>query len=383
MKKSLIAFIVVLVIIFALPIVSFFKWTFQPKKPLKVLILDKTVPTLERDKHRSFNWILNHNKYVKTNKRRYSYKKDYMGFYPLRPLREKQWDRKVIRLSEVLNLADSLDVLYYTDTYGVYFNDWYKGLSKNRRSRLIDGGLKSNDYLLLKEMKDRNKLILAEYNILDYPTSPLDRNKTETLFGIHWTEWTGKYFESLDILKNPDFPPWIVSLYEKQYRKDWSFKNSGIVLVKGNRVVVLENETHLEIEVPYIYTTTYGQEKFDLPYKVNFPYWFEVIESGENNVIANFKIHSNEVGDSILYSNMIRKIFPAIIEQPGENNCYYFTGDFTYNPVNNKTAYFKGIEKLEFLLVNDAPGNGTRFYWSYYKPLITGILDRYYQKINP
>lgn len=383
MKKSIIAFIVVLVIILALPIVSFFKWTFQPKKPLKILILDKTVPTLERDKHRSFNWILNHNKYVKTNKRRYSYKKDYMGFYPLRPLREKQWDRKVIRLSEVLNLADSLDVLYYTDTYGVYFNDWYKGLSKNRRSRLIDGGLKAYDYLLLKEMKDRNKLILAEYNILDYPTSPLDRNKTEILFGISWTEWTGKYFESLDILKNPDFPPWIVSLYEKQFRKDWSFKNSGIVLVKGNRVVVLENETHLEIEVPYIYTTTYGQEKFDLPYKVNFPYWFEVIESGENNVIANFKIHTNEVGDSILYSNMIHKIFPAIIEQPGENNYYYFAGDFTYNPVNNKTAYFKGIEKLEFLLVNDAPGNGTRFYWSYYKPLITSILDRYYQKINP
>jgi len=383
MKKSLIAFIVVLVIIFALPIVSFFKWSFQPKKPLKILILDKTVPTLERDKHRSFNWILNHNKYVKPNKRRYSYKKDYMGFYPLRPLREKQWDRKVIRLSEVLNLADSLDVLYYTDTYGVYFNDWYKGLSKNRRSRLIDGGLKSNDYLLLKEMKDRNKLILAEYNILDYPTSPLDRDKTETLFGISWTEWTGKYFESLDILKNPDFPPWIVSLYEKQYRKDWSFKNSGIVLVKGNRVVALENETHLEIEVPYIYTTTYGQEKFDLPYKVNFPHWFEVIESGENNIIANFKIHTNEVGDSILYSNMIHKIFPAIIEQPGENNYYYFAGDFTYNPVNNKTAYFKGIEKLEFLLVNDAPGNGTRFYWSYYKPLITGILDRYYRKINP
>lgn len=383
MKKSLIAFIVVLVIILALPIVSFFKWTFQPKKPLGILILDKTVPTLERDKHRSFNWILNQNKYVKTNKRRYSYKKDYMGFYPLRPLREKQWDRKVIRLSDVLNLADSLDVLYYTDTYGVYFNDWYKGLSKNRRSRLIDGGLKSNDYLLLKEMKDRNKLILAEYNILDYPTSPLDRNKTENLFGINWTEWTGKYFESLDTLKNPDFPPWIRKMYTKQYRKNWNFKNSGIVLVKGNRIVVLENETHLEIEVPYIYTTIYGREKFDLPYKVNFPYWFEVIESGENNVIANFKIHTNEVGDSILYSNMIPKVFPAITEQPGENNYYYFAGDFTYYPVNNKTAYFKGIEKLEFLLVNDAPGSGTMFYWSYYKPLITGILDNYYHKINP
>jgi hypothetical protein len=384
MKKSFVFLIVVLIILLVFPVYSLFKWTFQPKRPLKILILDKTVPTLERDKHRSFNWILTHNKYVKSNKRRYSYRKDYIGFFPLRPLREKQWDRKRIRRTEIINLADSLDMLYYTDTYGVYFNDWYKGISRSRRTRLIYGGLNNNDYLLLKEMRDRNKLILAEYNILDYPTSPLERNKTENLFGIYWTEWTGKYFESLDTLKNPDFPPWILKLYSTQYRREWSYKNSGIVFLKGNnRIVVLENETHLDFEVPYVISTKYGREKFNLPYKVNFPYWFDIIESGENNVISNFKIHTNEVGDSILDVNMIPKIFPAVIQQPGDNNYYYFAGDFATNPVNHKTAYFKGIEKLDFLLTKDTPGNGTRFYWNYYKPLITGILDDYYHKINP
>ena len=147
-------FFVFLVLIF--PVIGLVKWTFQGKESVQILILDKTVPTLERHKHRSFNWILNHEKYVKANNRRYLYKKDYYGFFPLKPLRNRQYDIKRIRLGEIINMAEEYDGAYFTDTYGVYFNDWYQGINKNRRSRKIYGGLLNNDYLLFKELKDRN-----------------------------------------------------------------------------------------------------------------------------------------------------------------------------------------------------------------------------------
>lgn len=384
MKKPLIVTIVVLIILLIVPVISFLKWSFQPKKPLEVLILDKTVPTLERDKHRSLSWILTHNKYVKLNKRKYSYTKDYFGFIPLKPLRDKRWDRNPIRLGDILIMADSFDVAYFADTYGVHFNDWYAGINTSNRSRLIYGGLSNSDYLFMKEMYDRQKLVIAEYNILAYPTDPLNRNKTEELLDVHWTEWTGRYYETLDTIADPAFPKWIVKLYQTRYRKDWNFTRSGIVLLKNNnQIVVLENETHLEFDTPFIYTTDHGKKSYDLPYKVPYPYWFEIVESTSNDVVANFKIHTNEAGDSILQNFFLPETFPAILQSSGPSSYFYFAGDFADNPVPIKTAYFKGIEKLKFLFVKENSGSRTRFYWEYYKPLMTQILDEYYSSKNP
>ena len=64
-NKTLIVIGAILIILILVPIVSWIAWKFQPKKPLQVCILDKTVPDLERNEHRSFNWILTYNKYVK------------------------------------------------------------------------------------------------------------------------------------------------------------------------------------------------------------------------------------------------------------------------------------------------------------------------------
>lgn len=90
------------------------------------------------------------------------------------------YDIARVRLSEIINLAEQNDVIYLTDTYGVYFNDWYRGINRSRRSRMIYGGLNNSDYLLLKEMCDRNKLVIAEYNTLGHPTPPLERIKWKT-----------------------------------------------------------------------------------------------------------------------------------------------------------------------------------------------------------
>jgi hypothetical protein len=374
---------IILVILSVIPGYFLLKWAFQPKKELKILILDKTVPSYDRVNHRSFNWILTHENYVKGDKKRYNYTKDYYGFFPLKPERKKEYKIKRIRLSQVIALADSFDMAYFTDTYGVFFNDWYKGISRTRRSRKIYGGLNNNDYLFMKEMDNRGKLIISEFNTLIFPTDPLERAKVEDLLGIKWSEWIGKYFNTLDSAKNPELPVWILDKYREQYMKPWAFKNSGIVLVNQNdRVVVLENEKELDFDVPFIYTTDMGREKYGLPYKVPFPYWFEIIESGKNQVVANFKIHVNSKGDSILAANAIPNEFPAVIEGPQNHPHYYLAGNFASNPVYMRTAYFGRYDDFSRKIGLSLLSKKRYFYWHFYQPLMSSILEQYYEKVH-
>ena len=81
MKKTLLIVVIILAVIFALPVINLIRWTFQAKKPMDIILVDKTVPTLEREKHKSFIWILTNERFVKKeNKRSYSYINDYYGF---------------------------------------------------------------------------------------------------------------------------------------------------------------------------------------------------------------------------------------------------------------------------------------------------------------
>ena len=78
MKKTLLIVFIILAVIIALPVINLVRWNFQAKKPIDIILVDKTVPTLERDHHKSFSWILMNERFVKKeNKRSYSYIKDY------------------------------------------------------------------------------------------------------------------------------------------------------------------------------------------------------------------------------------------------------------------------------------------------------------------
>jgi hypothetical protein len=83
MKRPLLIIIIILVVILAFPVYSFVKWAFQEKKPMNILVLNKTVPTLDRVTHRSLFWILKNERFVdKEKKSSYSYRSDYYGFLP-------------------------------------------------------------------------------------------------------------------------------------------------------------------------------------------------------------------------------------------------------------------------------------------------------------
>jgi hypothetical protein len=382
MKKTLLIVVIILAVIIALPVINLIRWGLQSKIPLDIIIVDKTVPTLERDHHKSFNWILTNERFVKKEKKTgYSYKKDYYGFIPKRPIRERLWDKNVYNLTDVINLAEKSDAVYFTDTYGIYFNDWYRGLNKSRRSRKIFGGLNNNDFLLIKEMKDRNKLIILEYNTFDYPTGQFDAFRTQEKIGITFSGWTGKYFSSLDTTSK-DFPIWMTSMYRKEYKKQWTFTKPGIVILKEKDILVLEEGTHLKNPMPHIISDDATCKKYGVPGSVAFDQWFDIIDPLQNKVVSKFKLDTKPLGDTLLAGNALLNEFPAVIQETVTQRIYYFSGDFATGEVPFCTSRFKGVEKLKGILYSDKPDDTRRFFWLYYRPLISGIFRDYYASVN-
>jgi len=381
MKKSLLIVIIILAAILFLPLINLIRWTFQAKKPMDIILVDKTVPALEREKHKSFNWILMNERFVKKeNKRSYSYKKDYYGFYPMRPLKEKQWGRNDYRLTDLIALAEKNDAVYFADTYGVFFNDWYKGINKSRKSRKLYGQLNNNDYLLIKEMKDRNKLIIMEYNSFDYPTAQFESVRTQEKLGITFSGWTGRYFASLDTTRE-DFPIWMTAMYRKQYKQPWKFTKSGVVILKEKEILVLEEGTHLKNPMPVIITDEANCQKYNVAGSVAFDQWFDIIDPLENNVISKFKFETTPLGDTLLLNNYISNEFPAVVQDKAQR-IYYFSGDFAHTKIPVWTSRFKGVHKLKGILYSDKPEDLRRFFWLYYRPLVNGIFSDYYESLN-
>ncbi|HSL87273.1 MAG TPA: hypothetical protein VK861_10100 [Bacteroidales bacterium] len=382
MKKPLLIVIVILALLLVLPVINLIRWTFQEKMPLDIIILNKTVPTLERIKHKSLVWILTNERFVKKERKSsYNFRKDYYGFSPTRPLKERGSTRREYRLSDMIDLPEQNDALYIADTYGVFFNDFYVGINKSRKSRKLYGGLNNNDYILISEMMEKNKLVILEYNTFDYPTAQFEAYRTQEKLGIRFTGWVGKYFTKLDSL-DKDFPIWMTAMYRKQYRQPWTFKKAGIVLLTEKSIIVLEEGTHLNNALPVIITDQEYSTRYGVPPTVTFGNWFDIIEPLDNEVVSKFRIETNTAGDTLLYNNMLDNEFPAVVMDPAGQRTFYFSGDFATNPVWYWTARFVGINKLKGLLYSDKPNDTRRFFWLYYRPLVKEIFTEYYRSLN-
>jgi len=384
MNKKILIPIVLIALILLVLFGSWLMWFTKTEKPLHIYILDKTVPTMDRNEHKSFNWVLNHNRYVKPGGDLYDINQDYYGFFPINS-KSQEFDFRSVRIHEIEDIADSYDMLYYTDTYGVYYNEWYKrGTEDVKHTQKVYGGLNQNDYLLMKEMKERGKLIITEFNLYNAPTNGLIREKVEDMFGLNWSGWTGKYFSSLDTTFAKEFPKWIVNLYMEQNNNQWPFKNPGIVLVhKFGTITVLEQGTHLTQEIPFIVAKQETTEKYGVTEEIYYPQWFDISFSSErNNVLANFKMHVNAKGDSLLRNYNLKPVFPAVIEHISDYSFYYFGGDFAENRIINNTAYFEGYHNIVSVMQGTNYENTKKFYWQFYVPMMTKILEDHYTKLN-
>lgn len=374
-----------LIILISVPLFMWLAWLVTPNTRLVIAIIDKTVLTKKGQEHISLNWVLNHEKYTKTSDKAYEVSSDYFGFFPEDDENFQLKGLERFSYPKLNRLSNDAELVYFTDTYGIYNNEWFKNGGINERSGILYGGLSDKDIYLLKQMKEKNKLIIAEFNTIGSPTAYKNRQKFEEMFKMKWTGWTARYFDNLNIRDNNEIPSWLIRNYKSTHGGAWPFKKEGIAFVNNkDEVVILEQDTHLTESMPHIITSENYRKVYSLPERIKYPFWFDVIIPDEkiNEAVSIFQINANDKGLSLMKEKGIPVVFPAVLKHSGEDyDFFYFSGDFADNPVSLKSSYFKGIGFFEGLFYDERNIMERKsFFWKYYKPLLTHILEEYSSK---
>lgn len=376
-----------LIILLFIPLIGFIAWCMQETKPLSVLVIDKTVPNTNFQEHRTFMMILKNQNWTKPDGSFYKTDQDYFGFFPQQKPTVIVNDLEQYDTTTIAEMADTLQLLYLADTYGVYSNEWYENKSINERSKLVYGGSTVKEAFMVNKMQERNKLVLGEFNIFASPTGGLVRKKMQEAFGVSWTGWTGRYFENLSDDNNEDLPRWVINLYLKKHETtEWPFTRGGMVFVHENEdIVILDEKRGMAEEVwPIIYSLPTAEKKYKLPASMAYPFWFDIVKPMKGTeVLSQYQLFVSDTGAYELRKAGIPTTFPALVKN---NKTYYMAGDFVDNNLpNGLWMYVRWMyEYYNFLPINTPGSIKTRkaFFRHYYYPFIKNVIEKEVLKTN-
>ena len=369
-----------LLFIFLTPFFMKLLWVIQKERPLSIFVYDKTVLNNNCVEHQCFYWILNQYKFTKNDNELYDYKKDYFGLFPKDNFKYEIKDLNHFKAKQIDSIVDKYDVLFLSDNYGIYEEEWTKKQIDNNKSSLIYGGLSKNDVLFIKKMINKGNLVIGEHNLFGSPTKTKETKETENLFGLEWTGWNGRYFEKLDTTNNPDLPKWVVKKYMEQNNNGWNFKKGGIIYINVNGKIVILDKNCLKTRLPIIVSSKKMMEQYNVPEQLKYVYWFEINKNISNpEILAELYVNTNEKGDSILNKNGIPKYFPIIFKNYNESiKTYYIAADFSDNKVKTSFSKMKGIKTFKYFFKSINNHSDPRnLFWYYYEPFISRILLDY------
>lgn len=360
-NKSIVFFILIIFFI-GLLTSPFWLWKLKDTKELNVLIMDKTVPDSSYREHEGLVWILNNQKYVKNRNDSYIKQKDYVGFKPDA--------NKNVRVSTLPEDLSKYEVIYFTDQYGVYEEEYF-GMNKlGERSEKIYGGLELADIAKVEDalFKNNNKTLIAEFNTFASPTSDEAREKITNLLHVSWSGWIGRYFSDMD---STEVPIWVKENYEHIYKKKWAFKDFGMVLInKDDHVVVLSGDELLQKKMLFS-TTEKGEKIFDESIASEYGYWFDIVEAKDTNeVLATYTFPVNKKGKAILTGYGLPSEIPAIIQHSNQQySSYYFAGDYADEAEVPAIYETVGLDRWKRYVTYRHS-----FYWNSYVPIMKHIL---------
>lgn len=382
MKEELKLFLIRLwpiwLILFGIPLLSFCIWLIKPGSTLDILVVDKTVPNFQFREHKSVFWIFDYLKIKKSSDESYHAEEDYLGFFP-----NGKEDHGVIKdlrgksESEITELVSQKDVIYIADTYGVYEDDFRK-IVLGEISQKIYGGMNLSEIELISSAKEQKKTIIAEYNSMASPTSSLVRAEFERLMGVKWTGWIARFFDELDSVQNKELPRWLLSQYVEQH-KQYDLAGPGLIFVKDSgEIEAFLYERDFINNTPMIRTQKLNKAGYKLPELVPYPDWFDVVLiERDYQVISYFDIGPTLEGVQKLRTMGLPRFFPASIVRTVDGaRQFYFSGDFADFGGALGTPSFQGLPFLwRGLYVATDYTDRNSFFWNYYYPLLSQILD--------
>ncbi|MCP4680171.1 MAG: hypothetical protein GY854_32690 [Deltaproteobacteria bacterium] len=231
-------------------------WKLTPETELNMLVVDYTVPVDTYDHHKGLFWLLNYFRIRgKGNSDIWRDSRDYLGYKP-----DKLDENK--HLSEVS--LDNYDWVYVADTYGVYGTNRAgqddEILDSYRVPKLLFGAFSLEDAAALFRFAEGGGNVVFEFNSFVGPTKKDARTVAESVAGVKWTGWAGRFVS--DLADETSIPSWFKSLFEAQYEGRPLPSGPGILLVhETGRLVVLDG-AEFEKSVPFLRVTSKGKERF-------------------------------------------------------------------------------------------------------------------------
>lgn len=363
-----------------IPSVSYLIWLIYPVRQLEVLVIDKSVTNDKYNEHQSFFWLLEYLKIQNKQGEFYDFTKDYSGYH-LGDANELGYGDDFSKLTEAEITAKikPVDVVFIADTYGIFKKN-LKKTEQNERSTKIYGGLNQGEIKLVREAAKQNKTIIVEFNSFDSPTTKFNRTEIENELGIKWTGWIARYFDELDTTGNVTLPKWLITNYLEQHDNQWAKVGPGIVFVhEDGKVEIFSYGLDYQSRIPEIRTQYFNKSDFKLPELVPYPDWFDIVLIDRGyEVISYFDISPSAEGIEKLKGMGLPRFFPAtVVKNSDQGQFYYLAGDFTDMRFDLGSARFTGLPTLwrGFHLVSDYKDR-EGFYWNYYFPLMSQILQK-------
>ncbi|RFU65865.1 hypothetical protein [Peribacillus glennii] len=359
-SKSEWKFISLIMLTLAVLTSPFWLWRLTPEQKLNVLIVDKTVPDTSYREHKGFTWLLNNGRYVKPDGTAFSESRDYVGYQPAGK-QEKE-------------MPDSLkeyELIYLTDQYGVYEDDFSTNDSENR-SRKVFGGLTADEVTKLKNglQSSGHKTMIAEFNAFASPTGSTAREQMSNLLNVDWTGWTGRYFEHLE---NNEVPDWLKKNYLKSNGKKWGFSGPGLVFIHQDGFVAVVSKKEITDEGLLFSLTDSGEDLLKTKLQSKYKYWFDIISPrNPDEIKAEYRLPIGKHAAARLKSLGIPQTFPAIIHhRNAKYTTYYLAGDFADEKEVPEIYQTKGLNEWKRYI-----GAKNSFYWTAYMPMMNAILER-------
>jgi len=351
-------------------------WLLAPENRLRIRVVDKTVPHPTYREHASLLWLLSHEKTTPPGYHRpWVLGRDYVGYYP-------DETNKCFGTHEKLTEKhlEDIDLLYLADVYGVYTLDM-EGCPESKPaldySGLIFGGFDELEADLIERFVHRDRgMLVAEFNTFASPTHGAARFRLSVLLGVVWTDWSGRYFESL--ADKEDVPVWARRLYQRQYGQPWKFKGPGFVFVnEDERIFVLRAPEETSVGGAMIHNVATDDPLLaGTQSREPFLYWFDVvIPLSQTEVLAEYRMLVNAAGAEKMAAFKIPTTFPAVIRASKHPLRLYFAGDFADNRAAGGPHFLAGWTWLgrHGLLGGDVEYEEA-FHWRYYVPLIRNLL---------
>lgn len=380
-------------------------WLVQPQREIPGVIFDKTVPDHTYREHNGLTWALNYFKIKPPAGDAWRKQIDYVGFYPA--------DSAVFSVKQPGQgrrlTPDDLkgqQWLYVTDTYGVYQQDIENAAAYEKRQALQDspfqnvetanplqspnysahiyGGIQAKEIDALEAFSQRGGHVIAEFNTFASPTQAAERKRLENFFGVHWTGWTGRFFQQLE---NPEeVPAWARENYKRQYGKAWSFSGKGWVVVhEDGRIGVLSASDTVKNaprdalpQALNIHVTQPQHALLNGVYdRVPYTYWFDILEPlPGSQVLAEYAWRLTPSGKKTLQNLGLPERFPFMVLAAEAPLRLYVAGDASDRAQTSQVYKLKGRLTWErFGRFKEPKADQDAFFWSFYLPWIQNVLD--------